>query len=151
MLITFKINGEPAKLDIDPQLTLQEVLHDRCNLLSVREGCGSGECGACSVILNGKVVPSCLILAVDADQGDILTVEGLRTNGGLHPVQEAFVKHGAIQCGFCSPGFILSAKSLLENNPRPSEEEIRSALEGNLCRCTGYIKIFEAIKSLCKS
>lgn len=151
MKITFKLNSERVAIDVEPYWTLQRALHDRLEMAGVKEGCGSGECGACGVIMNGSIVPSCLILAPDAEGAEITTVEGLKRNGKLDRVQEAFVRHGAVQCGYCTPGFILSAKILLDNNPSPTDEEIRQSIEGNLCRCTGYRKIFEAIKSLCKS
>jgi aerobic carbon-monoxide dehydrogenase small subunit len=126
-------------------------LREDLELTGTKHGCGLGDCGACTVILNGKPVNSCLVLAIQANGGDVITVEGLAENGKLHPIQQAFVDKGAIQCGFCSPGMILSAKALLESNPRPTEHEIRTAISGNLCRCTGYQKIVEAIQEAAKA
>ena len=131
---------------VAPNRTLTQVLREDLNLLGTKEGCGVGDCGACTVVLDGKPVNSCLVLAVQADGSRIKTIEGVAHGDSLHPVQETFVELGAIQCGFCTPGMILSATSLLEKNPHPTEQEVRQALSGNLCRCTGYQKIVEAVQ-----
>ncbi len=144
--ITLHVNGDRYRLAVDPWRTLNEVLREDLNLTGTKLGCGTGDCGACTVLLNGRSVSSCLTLAVEADGQEILTIEGLAPSGQeLHPLQQAFVELGAIQCGFCSPGMLLSALYLLSRNPSPAEDEIRAALSGNLCRCTGYNKIVEAI------
>ncbi len=143
--VELKVNGESYELAIDPRRTLLEVLRDGLGLTGTKKGCGAGDCGACTVIMDGKPVVSCLVLAVEAQGKDIMTIEGLATDGQLHPLQAAFVEHGATQCGFCTPGMILSAKALLDANPKPTEEEIVQGISGNLCRCTGYVKIVEAI------
>lgn len=143
--INLTVNGEFYKASVEPWETLLEVLRDRFGLTGAKEACGRGDCGSCTVILDGKVVNSCLVLAIDARDKEVLTIEGLDKEGKLHPIQEAFIEHGAIQCGFCTPGMILSAKALLDENPNPSEEDIREAIVGNLCRCTGYNKIVQAI------
>jgi carbon-monoxide dehydrogenase small subunit len=144
--ISLKVNGDTYNLFIEPWRTLNEVLREDLNLTGTKLGCGSGDCGACTVMLNGKSVSSCLTLAVEADGKEILTVEGLAPSGEeLHPIQDAFLEKGAIQCGFCTPGMELSALNLLKNNPTPNEKEIRLAISGNLCRCTGYNKIVDAI------
>lgn len=148
--IELKINGEQFDLEIDEHRTLLEVLRENLELTGTKKSCDEGNCGACTVLLDGKPANSCLLLAVEAQGKEITTIEGLMVDGKLHPLQEAFVTKGAIQCGFCSPGMILSAKALLDENPKPTEEEIRKAIEGNLCRCTGYQKIVEAIKSVAK-
>lgn len=146
-MIQLKVNGELYKLAVEPYRTLLDVIRNELELTGTKEGCSMGECGSCTVLLNGKPVNSCLILAVDADGKEILTIEGLAEGTKLHCLQEAFIEHGAIQCGFCTPGMILSAKALLDENPHPEEWEVREAIAGNLCRCTGYIKIIEAILS----
>jgi len=144
--IRLTVNGDVFDLAVDPWRTLNEVLREDLNLTGTKLGCGSGDCGACTVLLDGRSVSSCLTLAVAADGKEVLTVEGLSTTGEkLHPVQEAFVEKGAIQCGFCTPGMEISAVYLLSRNPNPKEHEIREGLSGNLCRCTGYNKIVEAI------
>jgi aerobic-type carbon monoxide dehydrogenase small subunit (CoxS/CutS family) len=145
--ITLTVNDETYEIDVQPKDLLLDVIRDKLSLTGTKRGCDTGECGACTVIMSGKPVNSCLVLAVEADGREITTIEGLAKNGILHPLQEAFVKHGAIQCGFCTPGMILSAKALLDGNSDPTEEEIRVAISGNLCRCTGYTKIIEAIKA----
>ncbi|MHB8108727.1 MAG: (2Fe-2S)-binding protein [Syntrophorhabdaceae bacterium] len=150
-LITLNVNGREHELAIAPERTLTQVLRDDLGLLGTKEGCGVGDCGACTVILDGKPVNSCLILAVQAAGSEIITIEGIAGAGGLHPIQQAFVELGAIQCGFCTPGMILSAKCLLDANPQPTESEIREALSGNLCRCTGYQKIVEAVQDAAKT
>jgi len=144
--IHFKINGEKVRLSVKPNRTLLEMIREDLKLTGTREGCGVGDCGACTVLLDGLPVNSCLVLAVEADGREILTVEGLARGDRLHPIQEAFIENFGLQCGFCTPGMIISAKALLDRNPDPSEHEIREAISGNLCRCTGYVKIVESIK-----
>jgi len=148
MRITLNVNGEDYEVDVQPHWTLLHVLRNELGLTGAKLGCGNGECGACTVIMNGKAVPSCLVPAARAEGSEITTIEGLQDGGVLHPLQEAFIEHSAVQCGFCSPGMILTAKSLLDVNPRPTEEEVREALLSNLCRCTGYTKIVEAVLSV---
>ncbi|MDD5206355.1 MAG: (2Fe-2S)-binding protein [Desulfobacterales bacterium] len=148
-LINLKINGKPYEIAVEPNKTLVDMLRYDLELTGTKKGCGTGECGSCTVILNGKPLNSCLVLAVQANGAEILTIEGLKPPVGLHPLQQAFVDKGAIQCGYCTPGMILSASSLLKKNPSPSEQEVREALSGNLCRCTGYQKIVEAVQSVC--
>ncbi len=143
--VKLRVNGVTYETAIEPQRTLLEVLRDNLSLTGAKKACDTGDCGACTVIMDGKLVVSCLVLAVEAQGKDILTIEGLAKDGQLHPIQQAFVKHGAIQCGFCTPGMILSAKALLDRNPKPTEDEVKEAIVGNLCRCTGYAKIIEAI------
>jgi len=145
-VITFKVNGDSFTLAVDPWRTLNEVLRGDLNLIGTKLGCGTGDCGACTVLVEGRSVSSCLTLAVEIDGKEVTTVEGLAPSGEeLHPIQEAFIKKGAIQCGFCTAGMELSALYLIKHNPSPTEEEIREGLSGNLCRCTGYNKIVEAI------
>lgn len=144
-LITLTVNGDTQELYIDTRRTLLDVLRNEIGLLGAHRGCDEGECGACTVHIDGLPMNSCLRLAVDLDGAEILTVEGVAQNGQMHPLQKAFVEHGGIQCGFCTPGFVMSALYLLEENPHPSEPEVRAALSGNLCRCTGYVKIIEAV------
>lgn len=144
-LTRLRINGEDHELQISANETLLEVLKEHLSLTGSKEGCQDGSCGACTVLLNGKPVRSCLILAVEAEGKDILTIEGLARGEELHPIQEAFIKHGGVQCGFCTPGMILTAKALIDSNPEPTETEIKEAISGNLCRCTGYTKIVESI------
>ena len=146
-IIKLTINGESVEAAVEPNKTLLHFLREDLGLTGTKHGCGLGDCGACTVIMDGKAVNSCLVLAIQAQGKDILTIEGLAVEGRLHPIQQAFVDKGAIQCGFCSPGMILSAKAFLETNPEPTELEIRTAISGNLCRCTGYQKIVEAIES----
>ena len=148
MKVEFTLNGKLLSLEVEPRRTLIQVLRQDLGLKGAKEGCGKGECGACTVILNGKAVLSCLIPIPRVQGCSITTIEGLETGEGLHPLQKAFVEHGAIQCGFCTPGMILSAKACLDENPSPSMEEIRETISGNLCRCTGYVKIVEAIQSV---
>ncbi|SDU59674.1 (2Fe-2S)-binding protein [Desulfobacula phenolica] len=148
-IINCTINKETYELAIEPNQTLADLLRNDLGLTGTKKGCDTGDCGACTVILNGDAVNSCLVLAVQANNATIETIEGLSTEDGLHPLQEAFVEHGAIQCGFCSPGVIMSAKNLLDKNSNPNDQEIREGISGNLCRCTGYQKIFEAISSQC--
>jgi len=148
--LAFTVNGEAVRLAVAPHATLLEVLREDLELTGTKYGCGEGECGACSVMLEGKVVNSCLILALECEGAQVLTIEGLRENGELHPIQQAFVEHGAIQCGFCTPGMIMASYALLRANPSPTQEEVQRALEGNLCRCTGYRKIIDAVLSLAR-
>lgn len=145
-IIELNVNGETHTLAVEPQRTLLEVLRDNLGLTGAKRGCDQGYCNACTVLVDGKAVNSCLILAVRAQGKRITTIEGLSHNGRMHPLQEAFVNRGAIQCGFCTPGMVLTAKALLDANPDPSEMQIRRAISGNLCRCTGYVKVVEAIK-----
>jgi carbon-monoxide dehydrogenase small subunit len=143
----FFVNGKAYELAIEPRMTLAEVLRDELELTGTKHSCGIGNCGACTVLIDGKSHLSCLTLALSAVGKGIVTIEGLAKGPSLHPIQRAFVEHGAIQCGFCTPGMILSAKALLDVNPNPTEEAIKSALSGNICRCTGYIKIVDAVIS----
>ena len=143
--LAFHVNGEAVRAAVSPEATLLSVLRDDLELTGAKLGCGEGECGACSVLLDGQVVNSCLVLAVECEGSRIVTIEGVRNGGELHPLQRAFVDNGAIQCGFCSPGMIMAALALLEEHPTPSEAQVRRALEGNLCRCTGYRKIIDAV------
>ncbi len=147
MEISVTINGERKRLTIAASDILLDVLR-REGCTGVKKGCGTGDCGACTIIVNGKAVNSCMMMAALADGAEITTIEGLASDGKLHPLQQAFLDHGAVQCGFCIPGMILSAKAFLDENPRPTEEEVREALAGNLCRCTGYKKQIEAIMSV---
>lgn len=144
-IISLTVNGDAYSLEVEPWWTLLQVLREKLYLTGTKNACARGNCGACTVVINGKSADSCLTLAVEADGKEIQTIEGLAKGGKLHPVQEAFVNHGAIQCGFCTPGMVMSAKSLLERNPKPTEAEVREGLSGNLCRCTGYTKIVEAV------
>jgi carbon-monoxide dehydrogenase small subunit len=144
-LVTLTVNDEVHEVLVEPNELLVDVLRDRLDLTGTKVGCGTGDCGACTVIVDGKPVNSCLMLALEANGKEILTIEGLAQNGKLHPLQQAFIDAGAIQCGFCTPGMVLSAKALLDQNPHPTEEEIRMEIAGNICRCTGYAKIVEAI------
>lgn len=145
--INLRVNGDAYEVLVPPHRPLVDVLRDDVGLTGTKKGCGAGECGACTVLMDGKPVNSCLVLAVQADGKDIVTIEGLAQDDRLHPIQEAFVQHGAIQCGYCSPGMILIAKALLDENPRPTELEVKQAIAGNICRCTGYVKIVEAIQA----
>lgn len=144
-MIKFQLNGEDVTIEVQPELLLIDMLRNKLGLTGTKVGCGEGECGACTVLIDGKNVNSCLILAVQVDGHAVITVEGLSSYDKLHPLQEAFIAEGAVQCGFCTPGMLLSAKSLLDVNPRPSREEITRHISGNLCRCTGYAKIVNAI------
>ncbi|MFQ5591871.1 MAG: (2Fe-2S)-binding protein [Phycisphaerae bacterium] len=143
--LDLRVNRVPVALTVSPGATLLEVLRNQLCLTGTKYGCGEGECGACSVLLNGRVVNACLVLALECDGAEVLTIEGLKANGVLHPLQQAFVEHGAIQCGFCTPGMIMAAYALLKGNPSPTEAQVRRGLEGNLCRCTGYRKIIDAV------
>lgn len=145
-LIALTINGEPYEIAVEAQETLLQVLREHLGLTGTKEGCGTGECGTCTVLVNGEPILSCLTLAVDCQEMEIRTIEGLDREGGLTLVQEAFLEQGAVQCGFCTPGIVLAATALLEAIPQPSDEEIKTALEGHLCRCTGYNKIMAAIE-----
>lgn len=146
-LITIKVNGETHQLAVRPNLTLLNLIRDKLGLTGTKKGCELGDCGACTVILDGRTVNSCLVLAVEADGKEVITIEGLAQGSILHPLQRAFIQHGAIQCGYCTPGMILSAKALLDKNPRPTEAEVKEAIAGNLCRCTGYARIVKAVMS----
>ena len=148
--IEFTINRKKRKISVKPNDLLLNVLREDLGLKGTKYGCGTGECGACTVLMDGKPVLSCLILAVSMDKKNITTIEGIATDEKLHPLQQAFVETGAIQCGYCIPGMILSAKALLDKNPSPTEDEIKSAIKGNLCRCTGYVKIIESIQLAAK-
>ena len=146
--INFTLNGELVSVEIEPHLTLLQLLREKLELMGTKEGCGMGECGACTVLLDGKTVNSCLFPAMEVDGKSVITIEGLSdAQGNLHAIQKAFIEYGAVQCGFCTPGMVLSAKALLDENPKPTEEEIRNGIAGNLCRCTGYIQIIQAIKA----
>jgi carbon-monoxide dehydrogenase small subunit len=147
-IIHLTINELDHEIAVEPNITLADLLRYDLKLTGTKKGCDTGDCGACTVIMNGDPVNSCLVLAVQANGSRIETVEGLSTDEGIHPIQKAFVEKGAIQCGYCTPGMIMSTKSLLDKNPNPDEQEIREGISGNLCRCTGYTKIFEAIESL---
>jgi len=144
-VIQLNVNGEIYDVSVKPNETLLDVIRDRLELTGTKKGCDTGQCGSCTVLLEGKPINSCLVLAVEAHGKDILTVEGLAKNGQFHPLQEAFVQEGAVQCGYCTPGMLLSAKALLDENPNPTEEKVKEAIAGNLCRCTGYVKIVKAI------
>jgi carbon-monoxide dehydrogenase small subunit len=147
--LTFTLNGEAMNAEVDPQWTLLYLLREILELTGTKEGCGYGECGACTVIIDGQAVNSCLYPVMEAEGKTITTVEGLASKDGqLHPLQTAFINEGAVQCGFCTPGMIMSAKALLDTKDKPTEEEIKDAIAGNLCRCTGYVKIIDAIKSV---
>ncbi|MBN1367465.1 MAG: (2Fe-2S)-binding protein [Dehalococcoidales bacterium] len=145
--IRLTVNGKVQDIEVNPWDTLLDVIRVELGLTGTKEGCGLGECGACTVIMNGKTVNSCLVLAIEADGKEIITVEGLAQGEKLHPVQQAFIDEGGLQCGFCTPGMVLSAKALLDENPNPTDEEIRRGISGNFCRCTGYTKIIKSIKS----
>jgi len=145
-VVALNVNGKWHRLRVESHERLLDVLRSHLRLSSVREGCGTGDCGACVLILDGKIVHSCLMLAVQAHNSKIQTLEGLGTAKRLHPLQRAFIRHSAAQCGFCTPAMILTAKDLLQRNPRPSREEIRNAISGSICRCTGYVKIVDAIE-----
>ncbi|NTW32009.1 MAG: (2Fe-2S)-binding protein [Bacteroidetes bacterium] len=147
--INLKVNNKDCQLDVDDSLRLIDVLREHLGLTGTKEGCGVGECGACTVIMNGETVCSCIVLAGQLQNANIETIENIEKNYTLSRLQELFLKNGAIQCGFCTPGMLMSAKALLDKNPNPTEEEIKEALEGNLCRCTGYIPILNAIKEAC--
>jgi carbon-monoxide dehydrogenase small subunit len=143
--IILKVNGEEREVRVEPRQTLLDTLRNDLGLTGTKEGCGNGNCGTCTVLLNGKAVSSCLVFTVEAEGQEITTIEGLAEAGKIHPLQRAFVEEGAIQCGFCTPGMILTAKAFLDANPHPTEIQVRQAIAGNLCRCTGYDKIVRAI------
>jgi len=146
-VIKLTVNGEPYEVEVEPHMTLLEVLRDKLNLTGTKGSCGVGECGTCTVLVDGKPFLSCLTLAITVRDKNILTIEGLARDKKLHILQKAFLEHGAVQCGFCTPAMLLTAKALLDENPNPTREEIREYISGVLCRCTGYVKIIEAIMS----
>lgn len=149
--LNLKVNGLKYNLRVAAHKTLLDVLREELGFFGTKEGCGEGECGACTVLINGKPVNSCMMLAGQADGKEILTIEGLAKDGELHPLQQSFIEHGAIQCGFCTPGMILSAKALLDETPRPTETEVRKALSGHICRCTGYQKIVDSVLAVAET
>ncbi len=145
--IQFRINGVDTSVEVADNQTLLDVLREKLHLTGTKKGCDEGDCGACTVLLKNRPVNSCLVLAIEADGSDIVTIEGLASKEGLNPIQQAYVDAGAVQCGFCTPGMILMTKALLDENPHPATEEIRDYMAGNICRCTGYVKIVEAVQS----
>ena len=147
MKVELEVNERIYEVAVEPHETLVKVLRDKIGLTGTKRGCDAGGCGACTILLDGKPVYACMVFAARAEDKKVTTIEGLAKNGKLHPVQEAFIKHGAVQCGYCTPGMILSAKALLDENPDPTEEEVKDAIAGNLCRCTGYVKIVKAIQA----
>ena len=147
-LIRVAVNGESWEFSVEPKKTLLDFLREDLGLTGTKKGCDNGECGACTVLLNGRPVNACLVLAVEADGQEVLTIEGLADGTRLHPLQQAFIQHGAVQCGYCSPGMILTAKALLDENPRPTETEVIKAIAGNLCRCGTYNKVVKAVLSV---
>ena len=150
MHVNTTINGKATAFDCEPRQSLLEVLRDELHLTGTKEGCNNGNCGSCNVLLNGRLVNSCLVLGVEVQDAKVTTIEGVATPEGLHPLQQKFLEHAALQCGICTPGFILSAKALLEKNPKPTEHQVRHWLAGNLCRCTGYDKIVRAVLDTAK-
>jgi carbon-monoxide dehydrogenase small subunit len=150
VLVSYDVNGQTHEIDVWPMARLLDVLREELGLTGTKEGCGEGECGACSILLDGELVNSCLIPAIQADGARMVTIEGVATDGQLHAVQQAFLTHGGAQCGICTPGMVMAAVRLLEETPQPTDAEIRNGLAGNLCRCTGYIKIFEAVVEACR-
>ncbi|HAE91896.1 (2Fe-2S)-binding protein [Tissierella praeacuta] len=148
--ISLRVNGEYFEVSIEENLRLIDLLRDELKLLGTKEGCGEGECGACTVIMDGETVNSCLIMAFQANGSNILTIEGMEKDGKLHPIQQAYIDAGAVQCGFCIPGMVLSTKALLDKNPNPTRAEIREGISGNLCRCTGYNKMLDATEKAIK-
>lgn len=146
--IVVTVNGAQERLEVPSNMTLLQMLREKLALTGTKNGCEAGECGACTVLVDGEPVNSCMMLAVEADGREVITVEGLASGEGLSPLQQAFVAHNAVQCGFCTPGMLISATALLHRNPNPSEAEIKEALVGNLCRCTGYVRIIDAIQSV---
>ena len=147
MILKFRLNGEEVEILVSPDEILLDVLRDRFDFIGTKKGCGKGECGACTVIINGSAVNSCMIPAMKAMDKEVQTIEGIGTPDNLHPLQQTFIEEGAIQCGFCTPGMIMSSKALLDNNLSPTREEIKEAISGNICRCTGYVKIEQAVMS----
>ncbi len=143
--VSFKVNGQPHRVEVFPMARLLDVLREELHLTGTKEGCGEGECGACTVNVDGRIVNSCLVPVAQVQGSEITTIEGVANAGQLHAVQQAFIEHGGAQCGICTPGMVLAAVDLLERNPQPTEADIRTALAGNLCRCTGYMKIFESV------
>jgi len=148
MKVRFVLNGERVEMEVREDQRVLDLLREELGLTGTKEGCGEGECGACTILVDGRAVNSCLMLAPELDGREVLTIEGLSKSGEPDPIQKAFVNAGAVQCGFCTPGFVMSTKALLMKNPHPSRDEIYKALEGNLCRCTGYVKILDAVESL---
>lgn len=147
--MTFTLNNEAVKVEVDPKWTLLYLLREVLELVGTKEGCGYGECGACTVIMDGQAINSCLLPVLEAEGRNVTTIEGLMSKSGeLHPLQKAFVEKGAVQCGFCTPGMVMSAKALLDEKEKPTEEDIKESIEGNLCRCTGYVQIIDAVKSV---
>ncbi len=149
-VINLRINGEPYEVAVKPNMTLLDLLREKIGLTGTKKGCDTGQCGACTVLLDGIPINSCLVLAVDVNGREVLTIEGLSKNGQLHPLQESFIREGAVQCGYCTSGMLLSAKALLDENPTPTEEEVKTGIAGNLCRCTGYVRIVKAILEVAK-
>lgn len=145
--VSFVVNGVQEYAEVPSNMTLLSLLRERIGLMGTKNGCSAGECGACTVLMNGEPVNACLVLAVEAADAEILTVEGLTQDGRLDPVQEAMIAHGGVQCGFCTPGVLISARALLDRNPSPTEEEVKDALRGHLCRCTGYVRIIRAVQT----
>jgi aerobic carbon-monoxide dehydrogenase small subunit len=143
--VSFKVNGQQHRVEVFPMARLLDVLREQLQLTGTKEGCGEGECGACTVNIDGRIVNSCLVPVAQVDGSEITTIEGVAVDAKLHAVQQAFIEHGGAQCGICTPGMVLAAVDLLERNPKPSEADVRTALAGNLCRCTGYMKIFESV------
>jgi len=150
MKIEITVNGAKRVFDVEPQTLLLNLIRDKMDLTGTKYGCGIGECGACTVLLDGDAVLACMVLAVDADDRRVDTIEGLAEGGKLHPIQEAYLDEGAVQCGYCTPGFIMATKALLDENPEPTEQEIREYLNGNICRCTGYVNIVKAVQAASK-
>lgn len=148
--LTLMVNGKRHTLVVEPHLSLLDLLREKLDLTGTKKGCNAGDCGACTILLNGVPVNSCLILAVQADGQEITTIEGVAADGELHPLQEAFIDHGAVQCGYCTPGVVLSAIAMLRETPQPTRSEIQEALSGNLCRCTGYFQIIDAIDAVAR-
>lgn len=148
--VTFKVNGEQCRVEVFPMARLLDVLREELRLTGTKEGCGEGECGACTVMVDGRIVNSCLVPVAQVNGSEITTIEGVANDDQLHAVQQAFIEHGGAQCGICTPGMVLAAVDLLERNPQPTETDIRTALAGNLCRCTGYMKIFESVAKAVK-
>lgn len=148
LTVQFALNGKPVQVNVPPHWTLLRLLREKLRLTGTKEGCGIGECGACTVLLDGMPVNSCLVLAPKVEGREVQTVEGLGSRDNLHPLQKSLIDHGAVQCGFCTPGILMSSKALIEKNPHPTREEIKEAISGHLCRCTGYSQIIEAIEAI---